>query len=191
MHAPIPAIFSLFILPLSFFLSVLSLLLVFYYSLAMCCSPFVVFPFPGFLSLGAYYSLTMGFPPLSASLHWVSLFRCFSLFPYFSFSSSVFPPPFLPFFCPVIFLLQETDSMRFLSFTPKVSPIVFGLLWASFQDYPLTHWLPLPLLSTCLLQRYSFHDKIPFCLFLLYTSTSLLSSMACIRWSQPFITSFR
>ena len=83
--------------------------------------------------------------------------------------------------------------MGFLPFTPRVSLTVFGLLWASFQDYPLTHWLPLPLLSTCLLQRYSFHDKIPFCLFLLYTSTSRWlnkdwaiswpSSMACIRWS--------
>ena len=32
--------------------------------------------------------------------------------------------------------------MRFLPFTLRASPIVFGLLWASFQDYPLTHWLP-------------------------------------------------
>ena len=84
--------------------------------------------------------------------------------------------------------------MGFLPFTPRASPTIFGLLWASFQDYPPTHWLPLPLLSTCLLQRYSFHDKIPFCLFLLYTSTSkwlnkdwaisLPSSMACIN--RPF-----
>ena len=63
MHTPIPAVFSLFVLPLSFFLSVLSLLLVSYYSPAMGCSLFLVFPFPGYLSLGAYYSLTMGFPP--------------------------------------------------------------------------------------------------------------------------------
>ena len=62
MHAPIPAVFSLFILPLSFFLSVLSLLLVSYYSSVVGCSPFLVFPFPGYLSLGVYYSLTMGFP---------------------------------------------------------------------------------------------------------------------------------
>ena len=74
MHAPIPAVSSLFVLPLSFFLSLCSsLLLVSYYSPAVGCSPFLVFPFPGFLSLGAYYSLTMGFSPLSASLHWVSL----------------------------------------------------------------------------------------------------------------------
>ena len=62
--------------------------------------------------------------------------------------------------------------MGFLPFTPRTSPTVFGSLWASFQDYPLTHWLPrpLPLFSLCLLYHYPFHDKIPFCLFLLYTS---------------------
>ena len=38
--------------------------------------------------------------------------------------------------------------MGFLPFTPRDSPTVFDLLWASFQDYSLTHWLPLPLLST-------------------------------------------
>ena len=117
-----------------------------------------------------------GFSPLSASLHRVSLFQCFSLFPYFFLFHSV------PYFSAVVtFLLQQTDSMRFLPFTPRASPTVFDLLWASFQDYPPTHWLPLPLLNTCLLHCYSFHDKIPFCLFLLYTSTSLPSSMACIR----------
>ena len=40
MHAPIPAVFSLLFLPLSFFLFVLSLLLVSYYSPAVGCSPF-------------------------------------------------------------------------------------------------------------------------------------------------------
>ena len=97
MHAHIPAVFSLFVLPLSFFLYVLSLLLVSYYSPAVGCSPFLVFPFPGYLSLGAYYSLTLDFPPLSASLHWISLFRCFLSLPLFflfflCFSSSI--PPF-------------------------------------------------------------------------------------------------
>ena len=38
--------------------------------------------------------------------------------------------------------------MGFLPFTLRASPIVFGLLWASIQDYPLIHWLPLPLLNT-------------------------------------------
>ena len=40
MHAPIPAVFSLLFLPLSFFLFILSLLLVSYYSPAVGCSPF-------------------------------------------------------------------------------------------------------------------------------------------------------
>ena len=92
--------------------------------------------------------------------------------------------------------------MGFLPFTSRASPTVFGLLWASLQDYLSTHWLPkpLPLFNTYLLHHYSFHNKIRFCLFLLYTSTSrwlnkdwatsLPSSMTCIRWSQPFITSF-
>ena len=62
--------------------------------------------------------------------------------------------------------------MGFLPFTHRALPTVFGLLRASFQDYSPTHWLPLPLLNTCLLHHYSFHDKIPFCLLLLYTSTS-------------------
>ena len=127
MHAPTPAVFSLFVLPLSFFLSVLSLLLVFYYSLTVCCSPFVVFPFLVSLSLGAYYSLTMGFPLLSASLHWLSLFRCFFLFLYFF----PFHSAFL-FSCLVTFLLKQTNSMGFLPFTPRDSPTVFGLLWVSF-----------------------------------------------------------
>ena len=47
MHAPIPAVFSLFVLPLSFFLSILSLLLVSYYSPAVGYSPFLVLPFLG------------------------------------------------------------------------------------------------------------------------------------------------
>ena len=51
MHAPIPAAFSLFFLPLSFFFSVLFLLLISYYSPAVGCSPFLVFPFPESLSL--------------------------------------------------------------------------------------------------------------------------------------------
>ena len=196
MHAPIPAVFSLFVLPLSFFLSILSFFLVSYYSLAMGCSPFLVFPFFGYLSLGAYYSLIMGFPPLSASLHWVSLFQCFFLFPCFilHYSPSV-PPFFLPWLPSFYSKLIQWDF--------SLLPLGFHQLFLVCCEHPfkipLTHWLPLLLLSTCLLQRYSFHDKIPFCLFLLYTSTSrwlnkdwatsLPSSMACIRWF-PYITSF-
>ena len=78
------------------------------------------------------------------------------------------------FFAMVTFLLYRNDSMGFLLFTPRDSPTILGLLWASFQNYPLTHWLPrpMPLFNSCLLHHYSFHDKIPFCLFLLYTFTS-------------------
>ena len=48
MYAPIPAVFSLFVLPLSFFLSFflsVLLLLVSYYSLAVGCFPFGIFFF--------------------------------------------------------------------------------------------------------------------------------------------------
>ena len=167
MHAPIPTAFSLFFLPLSFFLSILFLFLISnYYLVVGCFSHLGLFPF-GSPSLGAYYSLTMGF--FLRCLHPLGS-PSFNVF----LSSPVFPPIPSPlfFFTMVTFLLQQTDSMGFLPFTPRASPTVFGLLWASFQDYSLTLWLPLPLLSTCLLQHYSFHDKIPFCLFLLYTSTS-------------------
>ena len=182
MHAPIPAIFSLFFYH---FLSFTSFLFYFQFlTLLPWVVPRLVFSFLGSLSLGAYYCLTIGFSLQVPLPPWVPFFWCFSLFP-------DFPPPFRsPFSAMVTFLLQRTDSMGFLPFTLKASPTVFGLLWASFQDYPPTHWLPLPLLCTCLLHRYSFHDKISFCLFLLYTSTSLPSSMACIKWSRPFITSF-
>ena len=64
MHAPIPAAFSLFFLPLSFFLSIFSLLLVSYYSPTVGCSPFLVFPFPGYLSLGCLLLSYHGFSPL-------------------------------------------------------------------------------------------------------------------------------
>ena len=31
--------------------------------------------------------------------------------------------------------------MRFLPFVPKALPTVFGFLWPSLQDHPLTRWL--------------------------------------------------
>ena len=43
--------------------------------------------------------------------------------------------------------------MGFLPFTPKASPIVFGLLWASLQDYPPTH--PLVAQTTAIFQYMS------------------------------------
>ena len=57
-HAPIPAVFSLFFLPLSFFHSVPFLLLVSYYSPAVGCSPF---------------GLLFSWVPLS---RWLSLSKC-------------------------------------------------------------------------------------------------------------------
>jgi len=59
MHASIPVVFSLFFLPLSFFLSLspFFLLLVTCYSLAVgCFSPLGIFPFESPLSLGASLS---------------------------------------------------------------------------------------------------------------------------------------
>ena len=93
MHAPISAVFSLFVLPLSFFLSVLSLLLVSYYSPAVGCSPLFGLSFSWVPLSGCLLLSYHGFSPLSASLHWVSLFQCFSLFPCF------FLLLFVPFFC--------------------------------------------------------------------------------------------
>ena len=84
MHAPIPAAFSLFFLPFSFFLFVLFLLLISNYYLAMgCFSHLGLFPF-GSPSLSAYYSLTMIFFPQVPPPLWVPFFQYFSLFPCFS-----------------------------------------------------------------------------------------------------------
>ena len=78
MHAPIPVVFSLFVLPLSFFLSVLSLCSFFPLSFLLlpCRELFALFglsfswvPLSGCLLLSYH-----GFSPLSASLHSVSLF---------------------------------------------------------------------------------------------------------------------
>ena len=51
--------------------------------------------------------------------------------------TSIPPPSWLPFF-PFIPL----DLMRFFPSVPKALPTVFNFLWASFQDCPLTPWLP-------------------------------------------------
>ena len=89
MHASILAVFSLFVLPLSFFLSVLFLLLVSYYSHVMGCSSFWSFLFWVLLS-GCLQPSYHGFPPiLSASPIGSSSFGVFFL-------SSVFFP-LLPF----------------------------------------------------------------------------------------------
>ena len=94
MHAPIPTAFSLFFLPLSFFLSILFLFLISNYYLAVgCFSHLGLFPF-GSPSLGAYYSLTMGFFLQVPPPPWVPFFQYFSLFP--CFSSHSISPLFLP-----------------------------------------------------------------------------------------------
>ena len=92
MHAPIPAVFSLFFLPLSFFQSVpFFLLLVSYYSLVVGC-PHLAFSFLGSFSLGDSLFLSaslMCLPP-----HPVLSFKCFfSLF-------YVFSSPPVPLFLP-------------------------------------------------------------------------------------------
>ena len=74
MHAPIPVVFSLFVLPLSFFLSILSLLLVSYYSPVVGCSPLFGLSFSWVPLSGCLLLSYHGFSPLSASLHCVSLF---------------------------------------------------------------------------------------------------------------------
>ena len=159
---------------LSLFYHFLSLSPFFFYSqFLITLLSWVVSPFWSFLFLGSSLQV------LTTLLPWVFPLKCFPplslpLSVFFSLPCFSLPRFFFPsFFCHgYLFLLQPIDSMGFLPFTPKASPIVFGLLWASFQDYRHTHWLPQPLLSICLLHRYSFHDKIPFCLFLLYTCTS-------------------
>ena len=82
-----------------------------------------------------------------------SISAMFSLFPFFYYFLS-----FLFFYSLFFFLsspldssfslLKATfplfillDSMGFLPFVPKASPTVFGFLWTSLQDYPLTRWL--------------------------------------------------
>ena len=84
MHAPIPAVFSLFFLSLSFFLFVLFLLLIYNYYLVVGCFPFGLFfswvsfsrclllSYHGFFPLGASASLGL------FSFGVFSLFRVFS-----------------------------------------------------------------------------------------------------------------
>ena len=59
MHAPIPAMFSLFFLPLSFFLFLRSFYSWFLTTFLSWVVPLLVFPFLGSLSLGASLSLSL------------------------------------------------------------------------------------------------------------------------------------
>ena len=99
---------SLFYYFLSFSLSVFSLLLVSYYSPAVDCSPFLVFPFLGSLSLSGCLLLSYhGFPPLKRFPPLGLPLLIFFSLPLFFFSSPVFSSsirsPFfllwLPSFC--------------------------------------------------------------------------------------------
>ena len=118
----LPYFLSSFYHFLSFFLSVLFTLS---FLLLSCCGllPPLVFPFLGSLSLGASLSLSASLRCLLLSYHG-----------FLPLGSSLFIHGYL-------FLLQQTDSMRFLPFTPKTSPTVFGLLWAFLQDCLPTHCL--------------------------------------------------
>ena len=69
MHAPIPAVFSLFVLPLSFFHSILFLLLISNYYLAVGCSSFWSFLF-----------LCTSLWVLTTLLPWVFPLKCFPPF---------------------------------------------------------------------------------------------------------------
>ena len=93
MHAPNSAVFSLFVLPLSFFLSVLFLLLVSYYSPVVGFFPFWSFLFLGpslwvFTTLLPWVFPLKCFPPLSLPLSVFFSLPCFSFPPFF------FPPFF-------------------------------------------------------------------------------------------------
>ena len=167
-------------------------------------------PFFFFFLLLVSYSLVVGCSSFGLFFSLVRLSRCLLLFYYGFFplgASAPLSPLLSVFFLSISIPFFCCGYLPFIAnWFNGISPFYpYGftkccLLWASFQDYPLTHWLPLPLLSTCLLQCFSFHDKIPFCLFLLYTftsrwlnkdwATSLPNFMACIRWSQRSITSF-
>lgn len=148
MHAPILTIFSLFFLPISFFLSILFNLS---FLLLSCCG---LFPLWFFLFLGP--SLWVP-PPLSASL------RCYHSLTMGSSFSSIAASHFYS------ELIQWDFSLLPLSFI-NCFWFVLGIP-SGLPTNPLVVQ-PLPLLSTFSLHHYSFHDKIPFCLFLLYTSTS-------------------
>ena len=111
MHAPIPAVFSLFFLPLSFFLSVLFLLLISNYYLAVDCFPF-----------GLFFS-------------WVPLSRCL-LLSYHGFSPlKCFPPlgfPLLVFFSLPLFFPLPSGPL----FLPWLPPFYSELIQWDFSLLP-------------------------------------------------------
>ena len=90
------------------------------------------------------------------------------------------------------------NSMGFLPFVPKASPTVFGFLWGSLQDFPLTSWLPSHYLcseSDCYTTLHSRTKLLVLFLHLPFSalpewiriggSLSLFTPMACIQWPRP------
>ena len=181
MHTLIPAIFSLFFLSLSFFLSVLFLLLISNYYLVVGCFPFGLFF--SWVSFSRCLLLSYhGFFPLgaSASLGLFS-FGVFSLFHVFS--PLYFCRGYLPFHSE---LIQQDFSLL---------PLRLHQLFLVCCGHPfkITH-PPIGRLCHCSVHVCCtithFATKFPF----VYSCCILLplgsSSMACIKQSQPSITSF-
>ena len=99
-----------------------------------------------FLFYVFYSSLPLSFIILSLFFFFFSFlyvsFLLYSLFFFFFPSLCVYLPLslytlFMATFLPFILL----EFIGFLPFVPKASPTVFGFLWASLQDCPLTCWL--------------------------------------------------
>ena len=133
---------------------------------------------------------------LTTLLLWVFPFKCLCPLRSHSFcvflSSLIFLPPFGPLFLPWL----PSFYSELIQWDFSLLPLRLHQLFLVCCGHPFKITHP-PIGCPC---HYSIHvcctathftTKFPFCLFLLYTSTSLPSSMACIRWSQPFITSFR
>ena len=184
MHAPIPIVFSLFFLPLSFFHFV-PFFYVQFLTLLLWVVPHLVFSFLGSLSLSAYFSLTMSFSPQVPPPSQVPFFRCFPLF-------RVFP---LPFWSPFFLLWLPSFYSELIQWDFSLLPLGLHQLFLVCCGHPfkITH-SPIGCPCHCSVHvcctTTHFMTKFPFRLFLMYTSTSLPSSITCIRQSQPFITSF-
>ena len=74
---------------------------------------------------------------LSSFLFYHLIFLCSLVLSLFLALFSMSLPLFMVTSLPFILL----NSMGFLPLVPRASPTVFGFLWASLQDCPLTRWL--------------------------------------------------
>ena len=131
MHAPIPVVFSLFFLPLSFFLSVLFLLLISNYYLAIGCFSFGLFfswvPLSRCLLLSYH-----GFFPLGASAPLGLFSFCiFSLFCVF----------FLPFRSPLFLPWLPSFYSKLIQWDFSLLPLELHQLFLVCCGYPfkITH----------------------------------------------------